>query len=317
MRTPVLALISLWLSIAGCQQSAEQTSPSPANTSESSVAPVSSSEAIHAEAEEESIPRDTGKVQVEAKELCRTISVLQFAVMECDVEVVRSLVDNGADVNRRNSVGRTPLMYAAMQGRVDNVKLLLEKGADVNALAPNGVTALSLAAYNGRREVVKILKEAGAVINAEATPPIQTLVLGISNESSSPSAAGTTSAGADVRYLRYAGSFERGEWFHSHNGRRIELLENAAIPHFDLLPLSEEIWEITFEHECGLDLCGETVHVREDAGVFVGVSYADTDSRGTIFVKQPDESMVGTIVRGLPLNRAVITGIALKPAPKQ
>ncbi|MEI7532949.1 MAG: ankyrin repeat domain-containing protein [Verrucomicrobiae bacterium] len=45
---------------------------------------------------------------------------------------VQSALDNGANVNGTDLKGITALMYAGIKGHWDIVKLLLDKGADVN-----------------------------------------------------------------------------------------------------------------------------------------------------------------------------------------
>ena len=53
-------------------------------------------------------------------------------------------------------------MSAATSGRVDVVKVLIEKGADVNAKSSTGDTALIRATRYGHPDVVNILRNAGA-----------------------------------------------------------------------------------------------------------------------------------------------------------
>ena len=67
-------------------------------------------------------------------------------VLATRLEVLKMLLDHGADVNTKEAGGRTALMPATWQGDVDRVKLLLDRGADVNAKDGNGKTVLMMAA---------------------------------------------------------------------------------------------------------------------------------------------------------------------------
>jgi ankyrin repeat protein len=53
-------------------------------------------------------------------------------------------------------------MIASQKGHVDVVKLLLEKGADVDASTDNGITALLVARKNGHADIAQLLEKAGA-----------------------------------------------------------------------------------------------------------------------------------------------------------
>ena len=59
-----------------------------------------------------------------------TASPLHFATVYCHEEVVDFLIDQGADVNKRNSKGKTPLHKAAESSCFSAVASLLEAGAD-------------------------------------------------------------------------------------------------------------------------------------------------------------------------------------------
>ncbi len=67
-------------------------------------------------------------------------------------EIVERLLDGGADVNRRDGAGRTPLVHmVSWCTRRDLVGLLLERGADINARDAAGNSALYAAAACIRR----------------------------------------------------------------------------------------------------------------------------------------------------------------------
>lgn len=67
-----------------------------------------------------------------------------------------------AEINARNEHGMTALMRAAYHGRVQMVRALLEHGADPNATRNDNFTALSLAAFFGHSEIVELLIGYGA-----------------------------------------------------------------------------------------------------------------------------------------------------------
>lgn len=84
-----------------------------------------------------------------------------------NLKKVKLLIQNGADINAKDNIGRTALIYAARVGHLKVAKLLIDKGVDVNAKDNYGWTALMHAAINGHPEVVKLLIDKGANINAK------------------------------------------------------------------------------------------------------------------------------------------------------
>ena len=143
-------------------------------------------------------------------------SGLHAAAYEGNLEALQTLIAAGADLETRDSWGRTALHLAAYRSEVAAVAALAEAGADMNALdrqaydivtiaavaddpemvrlalsfgadpanitSPYDGTALIAAAHLGHHEVVEILVSAGAPIdhvnNLDWTALIEAVVLG-------------------------------------------------------------------------------------------------------------------------------------------
>lgn len=77
------------------------------------------------------------------------------------IALVRELLAEGADVEARFQ-GNTPIIAAAMQAHADVIRLLIEAGADVDAAGEDGMSALLWAAEEGSDDCVGLLLEAGS-----------------------------------------------------------------------------------------------------------------------------------------------------------
>ena len=127
-------------------------------------------------------------------------TALMWAVAQRHPDVVRVLLDHGADLHPRSRVvrfvisrrlqsnlkygelgrrygtdaeetdagGYTAFLFAARHGTVESARLLLAAGANVNDTAPDGRSALVLAAHSGHRALVDFLLAEGANPNAAA-----------------------------------------------------------------------------------------------------------------------------------------------------
>lgn len=153
-----------------------------------------------------------------------------------DTARIENLAAGGADLDQRDSHGRTPLMVAAHLRHYDAVRALLAAGADINLLDKNRYdvitiaavaddprmvaiaiegggdpkmvtsrydgTALIAAAHLGHDEVVKTLIKAGApldhVNNLNWTALIEAIVLGDGGARHTETVRALVTAGADV-----------------------------------------------------------------------------------------------------------------------
>jgi ankyrin repeat protein len=77
------------------------------------------------------------------------VQPLHAAAAAKEVEIVRLLLDRGADPNARQQLGYTALMECARGGRDDMVSLLLMHGADPTLTADDGKSASNLAREHG------------------------------------------------------------------------------------------------------------------------------------------------------------------------
>ena len=92
-------------------------------------------------------------------------TALMEAVISDNIEIVKILLDKGANINLQAKYGDTALMKAVQSGNVEIVKILLDKGADTNIKRSDGYTALMNAIMSNNINIVKLLLDKGADIN--------------------------------------------------------------------------------------------------------------------------------------------------------
>ena len=91
---------------------------------------------------------------------------LHTASQEGNLDVVRSLLGYGADVNGRSGRHQTPLYLASRSGEREVARLLIKCGADVNCREKEGWTPLHIASRFGYLEIAQLLLDHGADVNA-------------------------------------------------------------------------------------------------------------------------------------------------------
>ena len=87
---------------------------------------------------------------------CENLTPLMSAVEANDVDLVKRLLANGADVKAADTYGDTALMLATVSGNVKMVEILLPK-SDAKAANTDGTTALMLSTASGNVKMVEIL----------------------------------------------------------------------------------------------------------------------------------------------------------------
>ncbi len=94
---------------------------------------------------------------------CKQVAI---AYSLCPDELVKWLVEKGADLNKENYYGNTPLQQRADK-REGSIQVLLELGADVNRSDSDKNTPLHTAASSYNNVNIKLLLQYGANINAK------------------------------------------------------------------------------------------------------------------------------------------------------
>ncbi|MHC4534324.1 MAG: ankyrin repeat domain-containing protein [Planctomycetota bacterium] len=129
-------------------------------------------------------------VDANARGISRGWTALHIAAINGHKEVIKLLLENGADVNAGHNLNRTAAEYAIRGNHNDIVELLISKGADVSPLhlaiskkdetkarrlieagadvnkrTQYGTTPLHIAVYSDLKNIVKLLISKGADVN--------------------------------------------------------------------------------------------------------------------------------------------------------
>lgn len=89
-------------------------------------------------------------------------SSLTMAISKrCNLELIRCLLELGANPNKSGDGIEIPLIAAAQFNNIDAMSLLVEYNANVHMFNINQVSAIHIAAYTGSNSCVKFLLEAG------------------------------------------------------------------------------------------------------------------------------------------------------------
>ena len=90
---------------------------------------------------------------------------LYDAVSSGNLDLVRTLINTGANVNAQGRMGYTILQNAFMMSNAEIIKVLINAGADVNDYSRDSFSPLKMAVATNRADIVKMLIDAGAHIN--------------------------------------------------------------------------------------------------------------------------------------------------------
>ncbi|MEO6908789.1 MAG: ankyrin repeat domain-containing protein [Abditibacteriaceae bacterium] len=95
-----------------------------------------------------------------------------------NLEIVKMLVEAGADVENGNVPGQSPLVLAASENQDEVISYLLQRGAKPDSNKFQGLTALMVAASMGNSKTTRMLLDAGADVNARTSANGTALIFG-------------------------------------------------------------------------------------------------------------------------------------------
>lgn len=132
-------------------------------------------------------------MEFESRGLARDRYGFHEAVKKGDVAAVKLYLADGFSPNTRYDQSEKPiLVIAAKAGQLEVLRLLLEAGADIRAAESGGYQAIHVAAAQGHADIVRELLEAGADPNAFGKPtseggafvPLHEAAFGVSSDRS-------------------------------------------------------------------------------------------------------------------------------------
>lgn len=136
----------------------------------------------------------------------RGSTTLLFACVGGSPDVVRLLLDRGADARAANDAHYTPLHVAAARDHVEAMELLISAGADIESADLEGERALHHAAANGARRAVELLLRHGADLEARNDHGRTPLLLVARESGDIETARVLIRAGADINAVDESGA---------------------------------------------------------------------------------------------------------------
>lgn len=100
-----------------------------------------------------------------------------------NLEIVKYLVENGADVNYKCTNKATALILAIQDKRIDIVKYLLNNNANTNIQGERGITALIIAFQEDNLEMAELFIKNGANVDLQLDNGFSALILASFNNS--------------------------------------------------------------------------------------------------------------------------------------
>ena len=106
---------------------------------------------------------------------------LIISIIKNNKDITQILLDRGVDINKPDNDGNTPLIISINTNNKDITQILLDKGADINKPANNGNTPLMISINANNKDITQILLERGVDINKPDNYGYTPLIISIIN----------------------------------------------------------------------------------------------------------------------------------------
>ena len=90
---------------------------------------------------------------------------IKSPIVESSINMMKLLIENGANINYTDENGFTPLNIAIESGDMELTKFLITNGANVNSLMQDGVSLIGYAIAQNNMDLLQMLIENGANVN--------------------------------------------------------------------------------------------------------------------------------------------------------
>ena len=122
------------------------------------------------------------------KTTCQNSTILHFAVLGDNIDLIQYIIDKGVDIDSRNNFEESPIHWCCKEGNLKILKLLIDNGADYNAKDFDGNTPLHWAVEYDQEEMVSYLLSLGVLYdepNIKQKTPMELAILNSSLKSMS------------------------------------------------------------------------------------------------------------------------------------
>ena len=99
----------------------------------------------------------------------REFTPITDAIRTNNIEIIKLMIENGANVHKSTSLGETYLHFAAFLNRIELIEYFISKGIDVNVKKNGNLTSLHIAAITGYEDIARLLIVKGADINCKSS----------------------------------------------------------------------------------------------------------------------------------------------------